>query len=233
MKTIIILFLGLGLVACKGQTENTKLTKGSLLFAVGDVSISHAGVKQVAKKGDLIQEGDTINTGDKSAAIVEFEGNSGSVEIQQNSEFTISKFNDKDQELIAKTGTIWLNAKKLKKDTNFQVILPTAVAGIRGTKLFSFENKEIGVTGVCHCQGAVDFKDNTSNYSGSHDTDQLVITKNGKTILLLPEDFHKAGIPTDDAHNHSMLEDSPLGKKADPERVKKVIAFIEKKFAEK
>ena len=36
-----------------------------------------------------------IVTGAKSAAIVEFEGNAGSVEIQQNSEFQISKFNAK------------------------------------------------------------------------------------------------------------------------------------------
>ena len=207
----------------------------SVSLIYGEVSIITKGTKTVAKKGDSLGEGDSILTGAKSAAIVEFEGNAGSVEIQQNSEFVISKFNAKEQELISKSGNFWLDAKKINKDTNFQVIMPTSVAGIRGTKLYSFEIKETGITGVCHCQGAVDFKDNSSNYSGSHDSDYLVLTKAGKTIVLTPEDFKKVGVTSDESHNHSMLDDSPLGKKTNPntENAKKVNELIAKKFVEK
>lgn len=235
MKQLLIIILTLGLFFCGKKEEQKVSSKGSVKFAVGDVSIVTKGTKASAKKGDSLGEGDSILTGSKSAAVIDFEGNAGSVEIQQNSEFVISKFNAKEQELISKSGSFWLDAKKINKDTNFQVVMPTSVAGIRGTKLYSFENKEAGITGVCHCQGAVDFKDNSSNYTGSHDSDYLVITKAGKTIVLTHEDFKKAGVTSDGSHNHSMLDDSPLGKKANlnSENVKKVNALIEKKFGEK
>lgn len=235
MKRIFLILLLPGLFFCGKKEESKVSAKGIIKFAIGDVSIVAKGSKAIAKKGDSLQEGDSIVTGAKSAAIVEFEGNAGSVEIQQNSEFQISKFNAKEQELISKSGSFWLDAKKLNKDTNFQVVMPTSVAGIRGTKLYSFEIKEAGITGICHCQGAVDFKENSSNYSGSHDTDYLVITKAGKTIVLTHEDFKKAGMTADGSHNHSMLDESPLGKKVNPdsENVKKVNELIAKRFAEK
>lgn len=235
MKQILLILLAFGFSFCSKPAETKVSAKGSVKFAIGEVSIITKGAKTVAKKGDSLGEGDSILTRAKSAAIVEFEGNAGSVEIQQNSEFVISKFNAKEQELISKSGNFWLDAKKINKDTNFQVIMPTSVAGIRGTKLYSFEIKETGITGVCHCQGAVDFKDNSSNYSGSHDSDYLVLTKAGKTIVLTPEDFKKVGVTSDESHNHSMLDDSPLGKKSNPntENAKKVNELIAKKFVEK
>lgn len=235
MKQILFLLLAFGLVYCGKPEELKSSAKGSIRFLIGDVSISNSGTKRIAKKDDMIKEGDSIHTGAKSTAIVEFEGNAGSVEIQQNSEFIISKFNAKEQELISKSGSFWLSAKKLNKDTNFQVVMPTSVAGIRGTMIYAFENKEAGLTGVCHCQGAVDFKDKTSNYTGSHDSDQLVITKDGKTVVLGFEDFKGLGLTSDNSHNHSMIDDSPLGKKIDrsPELSKKVYELIFKKLAEK
>ena len=235
MKQLFLFILIVGLGFCGKPQEQTKSNKGSLSFVIGDVSIINNGTKRTGKKDDAINEGDSIQTGAKSAAIVIFENNAGSVEIQQNSEFVISKFNAKEQELISKSGSFWLDAKKLNKDTNFQVVMPTSVAGIRGTKLYSFEIKEAGITGLCHCQGAVDFKDNSSHYSGSHDADYLVVTKAGKTIVLTPEEFKKVGAITDETHNHSMLDDSPLGQKANPNapHIKKVFELMEKKFAEK
>ena len=44
------------------------------------------------KKNDPISEGDTIKTGDKSVAVIQFENDAASVEIQENAEFSISKF---------------------------------------------------------------------------------------------------------------------------------------------
>ena len=235
MKIIILLIVSLGIVYCGKATETNKESKSTLKFVIGDVEIANAGTKKVAKKDDTISEGDVIITGAKSAAIVEFAENAGSVEIQQNSEFVVNKFNAKEQELISKSGSFWLNAKKLRKDTNFNVIMPTSVAGIRGTSIYAYELKEAGITGICHCQGAVDFKEHSSHYSGSHDSDYLVVTKAGKTIVLTPDDFQKAGIQTDNAHNHSMLENSPLGKQMNlnSETVKKVNELVLNKFSEK
>lgn len=224
------------LATCGKKEEQNLQTKGSILFAVGNVTVVSNGNKNSAKKGTPISEGDTILTDSKSTVIVEFSDNAGTIEIQENSEFTVKEFNEKNQELVSKSGSFWLNAKKLKKDTNFNVIMPTSVAGIRGTKLYSFENKELGITGVCHCQGAVEFKENSSNYTGSHDSDFLVLTKAGKTIVITPEDFQKMGYQgSDDNHQHSSLENSPLGKKAnlDSEAHRKVLEIADKKWKEK
>ncbi|HNL75510.1 MAG TPA: FecR domain-containing protein, partial [Leptospiraceae bacterium] len=184
MKHLILMIFALA--TCGKKEEQNLQTKGSILFAVGNVTVVSNGNKNSAKKGTPISEGDTILTDSKSTVIVEFSDNAGTIEIQENSEFTVKEFNEKNQELVSKSGSFWLNAKKLKKDTNFNVIMPTSVAGIRGTKLYSFENKELGITGVCHCQGAVEFKENSSNYTGSHDSDFLVLTKAGKTIVITP-----------------------------------------------
>lgn len=224
-----------GFVACGKKEEVKETSKGKIERVIGEVSLIQNGKKSVAKKGDSILEGNIIQTGSKAVAIVEFSDNNGSVEIQENSEFVINQFNEKNQELISKSGSFWLNAKKIKKETNFQVVMPTSVAGIRGTKLYSFENKDAGITGICHCQGAVEFKENSSHYTGNHDSDFLVLTKGGKTIVITPEDFKQMGFKSEDDknHAHSTLDDSSLGKKADmsDERHKKILEIAEKKWS--
>ncbi|MBK8350474.1 MAG: FecR domain-containing protein [Saprospirales bacterium] len=71
-------------------------------------------------------EGDTIKTGEKSVAIIQFENDSASVEIQENAEFSINKFNEKEQELASTKGNFWIKAKKAKQRSNFNVVMPTS-----------------------------------------------------------------------------------------------------------
>lgn len=232
---LFILLVTLGILfQCSGKQKESSI-KGNLIFVIGTVEVSNKSGNLPAKKDMVVGEGDTIKTGENSVAIVQFENDSASVEIQENAEFSINKFNQKEQELVSTNGNFWIKAKKLNKDSNFNVVMPTAVAGIRGTSFYSFEIKEDGIHGICHCQGAVDFQDKTSTYKGSHDTDYAVLTRNGKTITMTPEDYKNAGVNFDSfEHRHSSIENSPLGKKGSltDEQVLKLRKIAMKKFSE-
>lgn len=234
-KTIFIFILVIFSLNCAKKTEDSKI-KGDLIFVIGNVEIINATGKKEAKKNTPIEEGDVIRTGEKSAAVVQFENDAASIEIQENAEFKISKFNKKEQELVSTKGNFWIKAKKQNKEANFNVVLPTAVAGIRGTSFYSFEIKEERIHGICHCQGAVDFKDNVTNYKGSHDTDYGVLTRDGKTITMTPNDYKAAGVNFDSfEHKHSVIDNSPVGKKRSPltdEQISKLLEIAKKKFAE-
>ena len=216
MKNIylsIIVALGVFFFNCSKPNKENQI-KGNLIFVIGSVEISNQSGTVAAKKDSPIGEGDTIKTGEKSVAIIQFENDSASVEIQENAEFKVNKFNEKEQELASTKGNFWIKAKKRNKDANFNVIMPTSVAGIRGTSFYSFEIKEERIHGICHCQGAVDFQDKITNYHGSHNTDYAVLTRDGKTITMTPEDYRAAGVNFDSyEHKHSSVENSPLGKK--------------------
>ncbi len=232
--SFIIVALAISLSACNKPKEESA-AKGNLIFVIGTVEISNKSGSVAAKKDSPVGEGDTIKTGDKSVAIIQFENNAASVEIQENAEFSISKFNAKEQELVSTKGNFWINAKKLNKESNFNIVMPTAVAGIRGTSFYSFEIKEEGIHGICHCQGAVDFQDKVTNYHGNHNTDYAVLTRNGKTITMTPEDYKAAGVKFDSfEHRHSAVENSPLGKKGSitDEQQMKLRKIALKKFSE-
>ncbi|MBP7284296.1 MAG: FecR domain-containing protein [Leptospiraceae bacterium] len=230
----IPILLALTLISCNKVKEERSI-KGNLIFVIGNVEISNKAGSNPAKKNDPISEGDTIKTGDKSVAVIQFENDAASVEIQENAEFSISKFNPREQELISAKGNFWIKAKKLNKESNFNVVMPTAVAGIRGTSFYAFEVKEEGIHGICHCQGAVDFQDKVTNYKGNHDTDYSVLTRNGKTITLTPEDFKAAGVKFNSIeHKHSSIDNSPVGKKGEltDEQFMRLKKIALKKFAE-
>lgn len=230
----ILLLTGFVLFNCN-KTKEESTIKGNLIFVIGTVEISNKTGSVSAQKDAVVGEGDTIKTGEKSVAVIQFENNATSIEIQENAEFSISKFSAKEQELVSTKGNFWIQAKKLNKDSNINVIMPTAVAGIRGTSFYSFEIKDEGIHGICHCQGAVDFQDKTSTYKGSHDTDYAVLTRNGKTITMTPEDYKKAGVNFDSfEHKHSAIENSPLGKKGNltDEQVARLIKIAKRKFSE-
>ena len=231
--TIIILTIAMSVATCNKPKETA--TKGNLIFVIGKVEITNKSGTVAAKKDSPIGEGDTIKTGEKSVAIIQFENDSASVEIQENAEFSINKFNEKEQELASTKGNFWIKAKKRNKDSNFNVVMPTSVAGIRGTSFYSFEVKEEGIHGICHCQGAVDFQDKVTSYHGSHNTDYAVLTKDGKTITMTPEDFNAAGVKFDSIeHKHSAIDNSPLGKKGSltDEQHMKLRKIALKKFSE-
>ncbi|BDA78557.1 iron dicitrate transporter FecR [Leptospira kobayashii] len=219
--------LAFAMISNCAKPKNT--TEGILTFTLGNITIERSGNKISAKTGDPIQKGDTLRSGEKSAAIVEFGEEETIIEIQSNSEF---QFVDtgKNKELILNSGRSWLRSAKLQKDATLNLKTPTSVAGVRGTTFFTFVVGDMSLT--CHCEGEVDLKSLKNNSGRVNDRDYLAFVKNDKIIYIFPEDLKALNIPY--VHDHSELSSSKLGKqnKLTQEQFALVMQLAEKKFAE-
>lgn len=154
------------LIDCKKEQEekkvdtaavsaNSKLT-GIVLFAVGDVK--SAGKK--LKSGDIISENEVIQTGKKSTCDLQLKESEAGIVVRMKSESTFELKTKvvKDQVTpspVIKAGNVLVNVSgKLKTNENFQIVTPTTVAGVRGTK-FEVNVKEDGSTTISVSEGAV------------------------------------------------------------------------------
>lgn len=129
----------------KKPTTTVATTEAYVTFTVGTVTIKHEKSEPtVLKNGEAVFQGDTIITGTKSTAIIQFE-NIGLVKIIQNSEVKVSTLNNEgDIELnIPNSGSLFAKLDKLTKDQRFRVSSPSTVAAVRGTEfLYTYGNKK-------------------------------------------------------------------------------------------
>jgi hypothetical protein len=148
---IITILVGLGLVVCK--KPDSDLTQDGLkdstlsavvVFSVGDSRISHVdGTEEKAQLGATVKTGDTIITGDKGKVDLQFE-NGSSIRISPATTLDFAKIaintnGSSDTQLALVSGKVFANVNKTKKEDNFSVVTPTAIAGVRGTS-FIVEN---------------------------------------------------------------------------------------------
>ncbi|MFP6899836.1 MAG: FecR domain-containing protein [Opitutales bacterium] len=106
-------------------------------------------------KGMTLKEGWTVLTGAGQLVILRL-ANGGQLVVYENSEITLkSKDGDAAKvRLIQSKGFAWSRLPKLKKDQSFEVEMPTATAGIRGTA-FSSSVLDGNASQVCVCEGVV------------------------------------------------------------------------------
>ena len=106
-------------------------------------------------KGMTLKEGQTVVTGAGQLVLLRLD-NGGQLVVYQNSEITLkSKDGDPAKvRIVQPKGFAWSRLPKLKKEESFEVEMPTATAGIRGTAFSSsvLEGKE---SQVCVCEGEV------------------------------------------------------------------------------
>ena len=153
------------LIDCKKELEEKKVDTavsakstltGIVLFAVGDVK--SAGRK--LKSGDIISENEVIQTGKKSTCDLQLKESEAGIVVRMKSESTFELKTKvvKDQVTpspVIKAGNVLVNVSgKLKTNENFQIVTPTTVAGVRGTK-FEVNVKEDGSTTISVSEGAV------------------------------------------------------------------------------
>ncbi len=115
-----------------------------------------AGVKVLPiAKGMTLLEGQSVLTGPGHLVILRL-ANGGQLVVYENSEITLkSKNGDASKvRLVQPKGFAWSRLPKLKKSESFEVEMPTATAGIRGTSFSSsvLAGKE---SQVCVCEGEV------------------------------------------------------------------------------
>lgn len=158
--TGLVLSLALALIAvqCGKKTEETAADRSMVVvFVTGDVRVIHTDTKaeEPLKVGNIVKANDQIKT---SRGSVDLQTRTGSaVRIREYSTLTVASLagaSGGETRLSMKQGGILANVKKASASEEFNVVTPTAVAGVRGTK-FSVQVAEDGGPRVKVVEGKV------------------------------------------------------------------------------
>lgn len=109
--------------------------QGIVLFAVGDITVKGENtVPHPLAIQDKVSQGDTIVTGEKSFTTIQFQ-DIGLLRIQENTIISMNAlFADDRGEIYLEQGQVLSKLNRLKKETEYRVKTPTAVASVRGTE---------------------------------------------------------------------------------------------------
>lgn len=231
-----LLFSAAFMAAC-GPAGIGESSVGVVKRVVGQAELEHAGARVPLKAGVVLPETGTIFTGADGVVVAVLQQGQAEVEIQKNSEFHLKKLAEHHKEIHLRKGNLWVRVNRLSPREKFHVHTPTAIAGIRGTKFFTFHIQDQAgrdIHGTCHCEGEVQFGTHDESYDDVHSGDFVVLTREGKTILLNPEELTAIMGEGATAHRHSVLPDSPLGppeQQMTPEQMGQFMQLAERKFA--
>ncbi|TGK05703.1 iron dicitrate transport regulator FecR [Leptospira selangorensis] len=231
MKILSVLFLlSITCVLFSCGKKEADAGKGVITFVVGNVTLERGSEKSKAEVNKEIQNGDTLVTDEGATAMIAFGENASLLEIQSGSRF---RFDDikSDKKFFQEKGRSWLLSNKLVKGEGLSLGTPTTTAGVRGTKFYTTVVED--VTLICHCQGKVELENSADHSKMVPTSDYLTVTKGTKTIVIDKEDLAKIGIPY--VHDHSELDNSPLGEKNNlkQEDFLKIQELAKKKLSEK
>ncbi|EMY71915.1 sigma factor regulatory protein, FecR/PupR family [Leptospira vanthielii serovar Holland str. Waz Holland = ATCC 700522] len=163
---LALLFTGLT-VCKKPDAEVSEAPKKAadlsavVVFAVGDSKIQHADqTEEKAQLGALLKSGDNVVTGDNGKVDIQFADGS-SIRISPKSAIDFAKLSQDnsgttDTQIALVSGKVFAKVNKAKKEDNFTVVTPTAIAGVRGTS-FIVEAAEGKPAKVKVVEGAVAF----------------------------------------------------------------------------
>lgn len=225
-----LIILAITVFACTRQRQ--AVPEARVMMLVGTAEIEQEGIRRPLVKDDQVHAGDLIHTGPRSAVIINLGAGLADIEIQEKAHFALDALDGPSRGCTIQEGNLWVRVnQKLGKDEEFVVKSKTAVASVRGTKFYTFALGDI--QGTCMCEGSADLIVPSQRFQHRHNRDHLVFTRGDRTIVLAQSElsFMPAG---DDAHRHSTLDASPLGKKQNdmtPDQAKKLMALIEQRFA--
>lgn len=151
------------------------------LVGVARIQKGGQGDYKNLKLRTIIESKDRIQTGPQSNLVIIYQGKE--IRLGPKTEVTLENLKKKDEPLQVKLqkGFTWIDVKKLS-DQGVEVVSPTAVASVRGTK-FSVSHDEHG-SATCVCEGTVatrhvdedDFEDVNKGFSNDFDEDGKVQT---------------------------------------------------------
>jgi hypothetical protein len=227
MKYFATCVVLLSLFSCN---KEKKQTDGLIAGSVGTAVIEHIqpdGSKQTrpARRDEKVFRGDAIVTGIDGNVLLEISG--AQIEIQRNTRFVYEQ-DGSDKKVYLQNGNAWTSVSKQGAADKFTLRTPTTVAGVRGTKFFTFTD---GLnTGICHCEGQVSTLNIKSGKEDVNTGDFLEFYRGERSIIVTTPELIKLGMPG--GHAHSELEQSALGKKSQltPAQYKKMQDYVEKKF---
>lgn len=143
MKKILATLIVLSIFSCKKpkdqlfKDDKKHLQKAVIIFSVGEASIESDNGSEKAKIGSIVSENDKIITKDKSKVDIQLP-NESIIRISEKTKIDFASFKDengkRDTQLALASGKIFVKINnKLGKDDRFNVMTPTAIAGVRGT----------------------------------------------------------------------------------------------------
>lgn len=200
-KKIFYLIMIYGLsnsFGCSVSNKDKKAAVDSKLpriaWFIGEVSAEKDGIKRGLNLGDTLAANDSIITG-KNGNLEVMVGN-GILKIAKNTRLSVqSLINDQgsDVKVNLNYGKVVSVVKKENKDSNFSVITPTTIAGIRGTTFLTSVEKP-GKEGVacdkdCVIEYAVIEGSIAVKKIGSDK--EIILEKNTQAILRRDSKFNK------------------------------------------
>ncbi|HBS04971.1 MAG TPA: hypothetical protein DEA96_08405 [Leptospiraceae bacterium] len=143
--------LALAMVLALGAFDGLRAEDRALvtrLVGVARVQKGGQGEFQNLKLRQIIQSKDKIQTGPQSNLVIIYQGKE--IRLGPKTEVTLENLNSKKEPLQVKLkkGFTWIDVKKLNNQ-GVEVVSPTAVASVRGTK-FSVSHDEHG-SATCVC----------------------------------------------------------------------------------
>ncbi|TGK07206.1 iron dicitrate transport regulator FecR [Leptospira semungkisensis] len=151
---IIISFLSIAyLIACSPKTSSDHVkseatdANAKIVWITGDVKIQSAEGERKAEFGQSVSPADTIITG-KNGSVEIMVANSGIVKVSKDTELSVAALTSEEGANVKVNlnyGKIVTMVRKENKNSDFRVVTPTALAGVRGTTfLTSVENPSGG-----------------------------------------------------------------------------------------
>lgn len=218
---LAILFTGLT-VCKKPDAEVTEAPKkpadlsAVVVFAVGDSKIQHADqTEEKAQLGSLLKTGDNVVTGDNGKVDIQFADGS-SIRISPKSAIDFARLSQDnagttDTQIALVSGKVFAKVNKAKKEDNFTVVTPTAIAGVRGTS-FIVESAEGKPAKVKVVEGSVAF---APRVPALEKLSEEEISKNGD-LKKLQESIAKAEVILEkDQASTQSAKSAELAKSAD------------------
>ncbi len=145
-----------------------------VIFSDGEPHVIRKLKKIKLSKGDIVHYKDQIVTSSKDKVTLESD-DGHRIYVLEGTKFKVPTPKKKDVVINHEIGHIWFKMNPLKKEESFNVVTPSAVAGVRGTKFITmvFGDK---TTDLCVCEGEVLFR--------SGDTEKVVTTGQGSLSSL-------------------------------------------------
>lgn len=177
------------------EQSQVPLTSNSVIsFLSGEVLLKHHGQEEWiwADIGQPLVQGDSIQTGPDGYCEIQLGGIS-IIRVVENTNFSLATLYEqedrRDIELDLEQGTIACKVNKLLNSDSFEVEIPTAACGIRGTQfLVSFTPGEETLLAVQ--EGSVSFLPKASAEAEPIQEDILLVEP-GQEISLSQEDYQE------------------------------------------
>ncbi len=188
------------------QVSNQNELKAKVVFVIGDVKVKNnlndAGTKP--EVGVLLSKNQILITGEKGTADLQFSNNS-TLRIRPNSEISIKNLLEQDgkltEEVNLKKGSAIANINKQKQTDNFNIVTPTVIAGVRGTRFLIIvdpdKNKD-EVTKVSVLDGSVGITKHKDEVPLSTEPIVIIDGKESAQEISRGGDFKKSSLTTPD-----------------------------------